>query len=133
MVEEGLRDVIPDLYQGLPQLEQCRRLVLKTAQSSFHCIPHMFYGRKIRQNRWLGKCGNVLLCEEVSDHSSDVRMRVILLKCDVMSMNLQEREDMRTENFLMEPNSCQIAIKDLQLGPVMFSVVSLDHHASTAE
>ena len=69
MVEEGLKDVIPDPYQGLLQLGQCLWLVLKTVQLSFHFIPHMFYGRNIRRNSWLGKSGNVLLCDEVGDHS----------------------------------------------------------------
>ena len=34
-------------------------------------------------------------------------------------MNLQEREDVKTENFIAVINTCQIAINDLQLGSVM--------------
>ena len=33
------------------------------------------------------------VCDEVGDYSCDVRTRVVLLKCDVTSTNLQERED----------------------------------------
>ena len=89
----------------------------------------MFFGRKNRQNCWPEKCENVLLCDEVSDHLCDVRVCAFLLKCDVMSMNLQKREDLRTENLITALNTCQIAINDLQLGSVMGG----NHHISTAE
>ena len=62
--------------------------------------------------------GNVLLCDEVCDHSCDVSACVILLKFEVMSINLQEWENVRTGNFITEPNTCQVTINDLQLGSV---------------
>ena len=60
-----------------------------------------------------------MLCNEVGDNSCDVSAYVIMLKCDVTSMNLQEREYVKMENFIMVPNTCQIAVNDLQLVSVM--------------
>ena len=77
-------------------------------------------GEKSGETAGQGSGRNVLLCDEVCDHSCDVRARVILLKCVVPSMNLQEWEDLRTENFIMVLNTCPIAINDLQLGSVMW-------------
>ena len=90
-------DVIPDLYQGLPQLGHTCSMGERSGEKAGQGSVEMF-----------------LLCDEVGDNSCDVKACVILLKCDITSMNLQEREDLRTENF----------ITVLQLGSVMCSDAS---------
>ena len=84
--------------------------------------------KQLAREVWECSVGN-----EVGDHLCNVRVCVILLDCDVTSTNLQEEVDVRMENFITVPNTCQISINDLQLGSVMYGDASPYHHASTAE
>ena len=76
-------------------------------------------GERSGETAGQGSVGMFCCAMKLVDHSCDVRARVTLLKCDATSMNLHEREDVRTENFVTVLNTCQIASNDLQLGSVM--------------